>query len=92
VVDTARRVTGIDFSVKETERLPGDPAALFVDGSRLKKLTGWAPKYDDLDFIIRTAWEWEKRLERKKPQNFSARFPTTFRNKHVSGVAIKSLF
>jgi len=67
VVDSARRVTGIDFSVKESERLPGDPAALFVDGSRLKKLTGWVPRHDDLDFIVRTAWEWEKRLKPKLP-------------------------
>ena len=67
IVAAARRVTGIDFSVKETGRRPGDPPALFVDGSRLKELTGWAPRHDDLDFIIRTAWEWEKRLKRERP-------------------------
>jgi UDP-glucose 4-epimerase len=67
IVDTARRVTGIDISVKERCRLPGDPPALMVDGSRLMKSTGWTPRHDDLDFIIRSAWEWEKRLRRKRP-------------------------
>ncbi len=67
VVDAARRVTGIDFKVEETGRQPGDPAALIVDSSRLKELTGWTPKHDDLDFIIRSAWEWEKRLKLKRP-------------------------
>jgi len=66
VVDSARRVTGTDFIMKDSGRLPGDPAALFVDGSRLKRLTGWEPRHDDLDFIIRTAWEWEMRLKRKR--------------------------
>jgi len=55
----------------ESDRRPGDPAALFVDPSRLKRLTGWAPEHDDLDFIIRSAWDWEKRLKRKRPQNHS---------------------
>lgn len=72
VVDAARRVTGVDFKVEETGRQPGNPAALIVDSSRLKELTGWTPKHDDLDFIIRSAWEWEKRLKLKRPQSYYA--------------------
>jgi UDP-glucose 4-epimerase len=68
VADAARRVTGIDFAVKETGRQPGDPAALFVDASRLRELTGWTARYDDLDYIIGSAWEWESRMHRKAPQ------------------------
>jgi len=28
---------------------------------KLKKNTGWKAQYDDLEFIIKTAWEWEKK-------------------------------
>jgi UDP-glucose 4-epimerase len=60
VVEAAKKVTGIDFPVEETGRREGDPAALVADSSRLKEKLGWKPKYDDLEFIIKTAWNWEK--------------------------------
>jgi UDP-glucose 4-epimerase len=59
VVDTVRCVTGLDFPVQECERRPGDPAALISDSSRLRSRTNWVPRYDDLDFIVRSACEWE---------------------------------
>lgn len=65
VVDAAKRVTGIDFPVEETGRRAGDPPELVADSSRLMQATGWAPKYNDLDYIIKTAWEWEKKLKEK---------------------------
>ena len=65
VVDTAKRVTGIDFPVVETGRRAGDPPALIADSAKLKRETGWSPKYNDLVYIVRTAWEWEKKLKKK---------------------------
>lgn len=62
VVAAAKRVTGIDFPVLETDRRAGDPPALTADSARLRQKTGWSPCHDDLEFIIRTAWEWEKKL------------------------------
>jgi UDP-glucose 4-epimerase len=60
VVEAVKRVTGIDFPVFETDRRAGDPPLLTADSNRLRNNTGWAPRYDDLDFIIKTAWNWEK--------------------------------
>ena len=62
VVKEVKSVTGIDFPVKETDRREGDPPALVADSSLIRKELGWKPRYDDLAFIIRTAWEWEKKL------------------------------
>ena len=59
VVETAKKVTGIDFPVEETGRREGDPAVLVADSKKLKKTLGWKPKYDNLEFIIKTAWNWE---------------------------------
>jgi UDP-glucose 4-epimerase len=61
VVTAAKKVTGIDFPVEEADRRAGDPPALVADNSKLLKLTGWIPRYNDLEYIIRTAWEWERR-------------------------------
>lgn len=62
VVETARKVTGIAFPAVETGRRAGDPPSLIADSSRLRKELGWKPAYDDLEYIIKTAWDWEKKI------------------------------
>ena len=44
-------------------RRPGDPAVLVADSRRLRSLLGWAPRHDDLDYIVATAWRWEQALQ-----------------------------
>lgn len=61
VIDVAKRVTGTDFTVREAPRREGDPALLVADSSKIKRMLSWEPQHDDLDYIIRTAWEWEKK-------------------------------
>jgi UDP-glucose 4-epimerase len=60
VLDTVRRVTGADFPIESGPRRLGDPPALVADSARLRRVLGWQPRHDDLEFIIRTAWAWEK--------------------------------
>ncbi|MBX6423064.1 UDP-glucose 4-epimerase GalE [Thermosulfurimonas sp. F29] len=59
VVETVKRVTGRDFRVVEAPRRPGDPPILVADARRIRERLGWQPRYDDLEFIVKTAWEWE---------------------------------
>lgn len=66
VVDMAKKVTGVDFRAEETGRREGDPPALVADSSKLKAKLCWEPDYDDLEYIVRTAWEWEKHLKNRK--------------------------
>jgi UDP-glucose 4-epimerase len=65
VVAMVQKVTGVDFAVQETDRRPGDPPALIANSTRLKERTGWTPRHEDLEFIIRSAWEWERGLSRR---------------------------
>ena len=65
VVATAKRVTGIDFRVEETGRRAGDPPELVANSKKLQSLTGWSPKYDNLDLIIETAWNWERKYSKR---------------------------
>lgn len=65
VVSAVKKVTGIDFHVEEVERRAGDPPALVASSSRLQAQTGWNPRHDDLEFIVKTAWEWERDLAQK---------------------------
>lgn len=59
VVDTVKKVTGIDFKVEETGRRAGDPVVLVADNTKLKQKLNWRPEFDDLEYIIKTAWNWE---------------------------------
>ncbi len=59
VVEAVKEVTGRSFPVRPAPRRPGDPPELVADPRRIKAELGWSPRYDDLRFIIETAWRWE---------------------------------
>ena len=58
VIEVAEKVTGKNINVRVGSRRPGDPAALIASSERIKKELGWKPKYQDLDKIIASAWNW----------------------------------
>ena len=62
VVKEVKEVTKIDFSVEETGRREGDPPVLVSDNSKIKDKLSWKYNYDNLAYIIKTAWEWEMKL------------------------------
>jgi UDP-glucose 4-epimerase len=64
VIELATRVTGKNIPVVETDRRSGDPAVLVADANKIKQSLGWQPKYEALETIIETAWNWHRRLVR----------------------------
>lgn len=66
VVKTAKEVTSIDFKIMPSDRRPGDPPELVADSQLIQSELGWKPQYNELQYIIKTAWEWEKKLKGKK--------------------------
>lgn len=60
VIDTAQAVTGCTIPVEYGPRRAGDLAVLVADSSRIKQELGWSPKYDTLERIIETAWNWHR--------------------------------
>ncbi len=65
VVKSIKKITGIDFEVKNSPRRDGDPPGLVADSTKIRNALGWTPKYDDIDFIVKSAYEWEKTLKNK---------------------------
>ena len=63
LVESAKRVTGKDFTVVLTDRRPGDPAKLVGSSEKAKKVLGWKPVYSDIDVIVRDAWNWHEKAE-----------------------------
>ena len=60
VVDTMRRISGIDFKAEVTSKRQGDPETVIADNSKIKTEMGWSPKYNDIELICKTAYNWEK--------------------------------
>ena len=59
VIAVCREVTGIDIRyVAWAAAAPGDPPALVADSRRAREVLGWAPRYENLTDIVRTAWNW----------------------------------
>jgi UDP-glucose 4-epimerase len=62
VIDTVKRVAGVNFPVEKQPRRPGDPAELVSDPRLIGKTLGWTPRYDDLPLIVEHALTWERKL------------------------------
>ncbi len=60
VIEAARRVTGHAIPANEAPRRSGDPPALYADPTRARAALGWSPKYDAIESIIETAWQWHR--------------------------------
>lgn len=62
VIDAVTRVSGRSLNVIELPRRVGDLPMLIACSDRLQQVLDWQPRYDDLDFIVRTAFQWEQKL------------------------------
>lgn len=60
VIDVARKVTNHPIPAEIAPRRSGDPAKLIASSTRAMKELNWKPKYNDLETIISTAWNWHK--------------------------------
>ncbi|MCM1990520.1 UDP-glucose 4-epimerase GalE [Oceanirhabdus seepicola] len=58
VIEAARNVTGHTINAEIALRRAGDPATLIASSDKAKKELGWEPKYNSLENIIETAWNW----------------------------------
>src|SRR5215467_3947221 len=62
VIDTFKRVSGVDFKVELGPRRLGDPAQIVAASDRARATLHWEPHFDDLDTIVTHALAWEKKL------------------------------
>ena len=63
VLDMVKRVSKVDFNIKEEARRPGDPALLISEANKIRSVLNWSPKFDNLELIVSSSFEWEKKLQ-----------------------------
>jgi UDP-glucose 4-epimerase len=62
VISMVDRVSGRPIATVEQPRRAGDPPALIAQAQRVRQLLNWTPRHDDLEEIVRSQLEWERRL------------------------------
>jgi len=62
VVDQVAKVTGRHIAAVYADRRPGDPPVLVASNTKAMECLNWQPEYTNLDDIIRTAWNWHRKL------------------------------
>ena len=60
VVEISRKVTGHPIPAEVAPRRSGDPAILIASSKKVIDELGWKPKYNTVETIIETAWNWHK--------------------------------
>lgn len=60
VIETAKKVTGLDIPVVIQERRAGDPAVLVASSDKARRVLGWNPAHANLEEIIQSAWSWHQ--------------------------------
>lgn len=64
VIETVKKVSQKGFRVVEAERRAGDPPVLIGSSDKAMKVLQWRPRYNALETIIETAWNWHQKLSR----------------------------
>jgi UDP-glucose 4-epimerase len=57
VIDSCRRVTGLDIPSRDVQRRAGDPAVLIASSERAVNELGWRPQHTGIDEIVSDAWD-----------------------------------
>ena len=61
VINAANKITNNKIKFEYARRRAGDAESLISDVSKLHQHINWRPKFNDLNFIIQTAINWEKK-------------------------------
>jgi len=67
VLAAVERANGEKLNIAEEPRRAGDPPELIAVANRIREVLGWAPQYDDLDTIVKTALAWERKIAARDP-------------------------
>jgi len=72
VLSAVEKINEAPLNVREEARRDGDPPELIAIAEQIRSTLGWAPKYDDLDAIVRTSLKWERKIAAEDPSAYWA--------------------
>lgn len=61
VVQAMKNATELNFKAKISSKRLGDPAILVADNSRILSKMDWKPKYNNIESICKSSYDWENK-------------------------------
>ncbi len=61
IINMVEKISSQKVNVVNSPRRPGDADELVADPTKIKSELGFAPKYSDLETIVKTAWQWHNK-------------------------------
>jgi UDP-glucose 4-epimerase len=62
VIETYNKILEKKIKYKIGPKRPGDSKLVVANPEKFNKIMNWQPKFDNLEYILKTAYEWEKKL------------------------------
>ncbi len=72
VLQAVEKANGEALQITEEPRRAGDPPELIAVADRVRDVLGWAPRFDDLDTIVQTSLDWERKIHSRDPNAYWA--------------------
>ena len=70
VLQAVEKINGAPLNISEETRRAGDPPELVAVADKVRSVLGWKPRYDDLETIVRTSLEWERKIAARDPSAY----------------------
>ena len=68
VINSVEKVCNVEIQKNFTNRREGDVAESIADNKKILEMTEWKPKDNDLNYMIKTSWEWAKHIHAKSKE------------------------
>lgn len=62
VLNAVEKYTQVQLNIEFGPRRAGDAITLISKAEKIKSVLNWEPRFDNLDYIVKTAIEWEKKI------------------------------
>jgi len=72
VLAAVEKANDAPLDTEERPRRAGDPPELIAVAQRVRDVLGWSPKFDDLDTIVQTSLQWERKIASQDPSAYWA--------------------
>ena len=70
VLQAVEKVNGAPLNISEEARRAGDPPELVAVANKVRSVLGWKPQYDDLETIVSTSLDWERKIAARDPSAY----------------------
>ena len=72
VLKAVEAANGAPLNIEEVARRAGDPPELIAIADRIRTTLDWTPRFDDLNEIVRSSLDWERRIAARDPRAYWA--------------------